>query len=152
MTSKLKKLWLVLKNLSDLFQKHCPSKLKDYTVLWQLYIENRKHVPNFLMYDAFLLEKQLIIWRIVQNRCPFLKSSLSKIVSVKTYKIRYRTALWKTNFLKYTTFLLGPKRFVNSKGPKIALCLCKAWLSLCIERQMCNVQYRFCLFCKPLYL
>ena len=43
-----------------------------HTVLWQLYIENQKHVPNFWIYDAFLLDKQLSIWRIVQNRCPFL--------------------------------------------------------------------------------
>ena len=43
-----------------------------HTVLWQLYIENQKHLPNIWIYDAFLLDKQLSIWRIVQNRCPFL--------------------------------------------------------------------------------
>ena len=42
------------------------------TVLWRLYIENQKHIPNFWMYDVFLLDKQLSIWRIAQNRCPFL--------------------------------------------------------------------------------
>ena len=54
----------------------------------------------------------------------FCKSSLSKMASVKTNKIKKRTPLPKTNFLRYTTLLLGPKRFVHSKGPKIALCLC----------------------------
>ena len=43
-----------------------------HTVLWQLYIENQKHPPNFWMYDVFLLDKQLSIWRIAQNQCPFL--------------------------------------------------------------------------------
>ena len=43
---------------------HCP--------VTKLYIENQKHIPNFWIYDAFLLDKQLSIWRIVQNRCPFL--------------------------------------------------------------------------------
>ena len=43
-----------------------------HTVLWQLYIENQKHIPNFWIYDAFLIDKQLSIWKIVQNRCPFL--------------------------------------------------------------------------------
>ena len=38
-----------------------------HTVLWQLYIENQKHIPNFWIYDAFLIDKQLSIWRIVQN-------------------------------------------------------------------------------------
>ena len=31
------------------------------TVLWQLYIENQKHIPNFWIYDAALLDKQLLI-------------------------------------------------------------------------------------------
>ena len=93
----------------------------DHTVLWQLYIENQKQIPNFWIYDAFLLDKQLSIWRIVQTDVLFCKSILSKMASVKTYKIKNQTALWKTNFLRYTTLLLGPKRLVNSKGPKIAL-------------------------------
>ncbi len=38
--------------------------------------------------------------------------------------------------------LLGPKRFVHSKGPKIVLCLCLTWLSLDTERWMCNIPYR----------
>ena len=54
----------------------------------------------------------------------FCKSRLSKMASTKTNKIEKRTPLPKTNFLRYTTLLLGPKRFVHSKGPKIALCLC----------------------------
>ena len=54
----------------------------------------------------------------------FCKFSLSKMASIKTNKIKNRTALSSTNFLRHTTLLHGPKRFVNSKGPKIALCLC----------------------------
>ena len=38
--------------------------------------------------------------------------------------IKKQMPLGKTNFLRYTTLLLGAKRFFNSKGPKIALCLC----------------------------
>ena len=47
-------------------------RISVHTVLRQLYIENQKHVPNFWIYDAFLLDKQLLIWRIVQIVCPFL--------------------------------------------------------------------------------
>ena len=54
----------------------------------------------------------------------FCKSRLSKMASIKTNKIEKRTPLPKTNFLRYTTLLLGSKRFGHSKGPKIALCLC----------------------------
>ena len=54
----------------------------------------------------------------------FCKSILSKMTSTKTNKNKKWTPLPKTNFLRYTTLLLGPKRFVHSKGPKIALCLC----------------------------
>ena len=63
----------------------CPNHIHDITVaygahvsdlwhilLWQLYIENQKRIPNFWMYDAFLIDKQLFIWGIVQNRYPFL--------------------------------------------------------------------------------
>ena len=32
-----------------------------HTVLWQLYNDNQKHVPNFWIYDAFLLVKQISI-------------------------------------------------------------------------------------------
>ena len=77
--------------------------LSRHTVLWWLYIRNQKRIPNFWIYDAFLLGKQLSIWRIVQNRCPFLK-----MASVKTNKIKNQTALWKTSFLRYTSLLLGP--------------------------------------------
>ena len=52
------------------------------------------------------------------------KSILSKMTSTKTNKNKKWTPLPNTNFLRYTTLLLGPKRFVHSKGPKIALCLC----------------------------
>ena len=38
-----------------------------HTVLWQLYIENQKHIPKFCIYDALFIDKQLSIWRIVQN-------------------------------------------------------------------------------------
>ena len=54
----------------------------------------------------------------------FQKSTRGCWACSKIHQIKKRTPLWKTNFLRYTTLLLGPKRFVNSKGPKIALCLC----------------------------
>ena len=72
----------------------------------------------------------------------FCKSRLSKMASAKTNKIEKRTPLPKTNFLSYTTLLLGPKRFVHSKGPKIALCLCYTWLSLDMVCCTFDVQYR----------
>ena len=115
-----------------------------HTVLWQLYIENQKHVPNFWIYIWCIFARQTTFHlEDVKTDVLLCKSSLSKMASVKTNKIKNQTSLWKTNFLRYTTLFLGPKRFVNSKGPKIALCLRYAWLSLYIERRMCSVQYRF---------
>ena len=69
----------------------------------------------------------------------FCKSRLSKMASTKTNKIKKRTPLLMTSFFRYKTLLLGPKRFNCSKAPKIALCLCWAWLSFLIIHQMCNV-------------
>ena len=54
---------------------------------------------------------------------PFL---LTKMASTKTNKIKKQTPLFYSNFLGYTTLLLGLKRFFNSKGLKNALC---HWLS-----------------------
>ena len=42
---------------------------------------------------------------------------------LKQTKSKKRTPLPKTNFLRYTTLLLDPKRFVHSKGPKNGICL-----------------------------
>ena len=44
-----------------------PEEHPGHTVLWQLYIENQKQPPNFWIYEAFLLDKQLSIWRFAQN-------------------------------------------------------------------------------------
>ena len=60
----------------------------------------------------------------VENQKKNFVRCLYKMASAKTNQIEKRTPLPKTNFLRYTTLLLGPKRFVHSKGPKIALCLC----------------------------
>ena len=49
-----------------------PLPLSPHIILCQLYVENQKHIPNFWIYDAFLLDKQLSIWRIAQKLCPFL--------------------------------------------------------------------------------
>ena len=46
------------------------------------------------------------------------------MASIKTNKIKNPTPLLKTNFLWIETLLLGPKRFLHSKGPKNAICLC----------------------------
>ena len=43
-----------------------------HTVLYRLYIENQKYISNFWINDVFLIDKQLFIWRIVQNRSSFL--------------------------------------------------------------------------------
>ena len=57
----------------------------------------------------------------------FLKSRLSKMASTKTNKQTKRTPLFYSNFLRYTTLLCYPKRFLNSKGLKNDICL---WLRL----------------------
>ena len=57
----------------------------------------------------------------------------------KTNKIKIQIPLLMTNFLRYKTLLLGPKRFDCSKAPKIALCLCWAWHIFLIIHWMCNV-------------
>jgi hypothetical protein len=56
----------------------------------------------------------------------FCKVRLSKMASTKTNKIKKQSPLFYSNFLRYTTLLLGPKIFFNSKGIKNALC---HWLS-----------------------
>ena len=62
---------------TDVFGNGCFVKTRLHcTVQWQLYIENQKHIPNFWIYGAFLIEKQLSNWRIVQNCCPFLEIQL----------------------------------------------------------------------------
>ncbi len=61
---------------------------------------------------------------VLKKHVLFCKFTLSKMTSTKTNKNKKWTPLPKTNFLSYTTLLLGPKRFVHSKGPKIAFCLC----------------------------
>ena len=71
-----------------------------------------------------MLEKQVETRKKIFYVVLFCKSILSKMTSTKTNKNKKWTPLPKTNFLRYTTLLLGPKRFVHSKGPKIALCLC----------------------------
>ena len=53
----------------------------------------------------------------------FCKVKLNKMASIKTNKIEKQTPLPKTNFLRYATLLLRPKRFVHSKGPKNGICL-----------------------------
>ena len=70
-----------------------------------------------------MLEKQVETRKKILYLVLFCKSILSKMTSTKTNKNKKWTPLPKTNFLRYTTLLLGPKRFVHSKGPKIALCL-----------------------------
>ena len=61
------------------------------------------------------------------------------MVSVKTNKNKKWTALLKTNFWWQGTLLLGPKRYLHSKGPKNAICL---WLSHdkehCTFNQQCS--------------
>ena len=48
---------------------------------------------------------------------------LRKMASVKTNKNKNPTPLLKTNFSWLETLLLGPKRFLHSKGPKKAILL-----------------------------
>ena len=71
-----------------------------------------------------MLEKHVETRKKILYIVLFCKSILSKMTSTKTNKNKKWTPLLRTNFLRYTTLLLGPKRFVHSKGPKIALCLC----------------------------
>ena len=44
----------------------------------------------------------------------FHKSTRWRWACSKMHRIKKQTPLWKTNFLRYTTLLLGPKRFVHS--------------------------------------
>ena len=71
-----------------------------------------------------MLAKQIETRKKILYIVLFCKSIISKMTSTKTNKNKKWTPLQKTNFLGYTTLLLGPKRFVHSKGPKIALYLC----------------------------
>ena len=57
------------------------------TVLWWLYIENQKHISNFWIYDEFLTDKQLSIWRIVQNQCPKLVLKRTVFFSVQLWRL-----------------------------------------------------------------
>ena len=87
------------------------------TVLLQLYIENQKHIPNFSYINNFPFGG------LSKTNVLFCKSSLSKMASIKTNKNKNQTSLMKTNFSWLKTFVLGPKRFLHSKGPKNAICL-----------------------------
>ena len=96
-------------------------------------------ISIYLMLFRYIRMEKSKNW--IYDDVLFCKSSLSKMASVKTNKIKNQTALWKTNFLRYTTLLLGPKRFLHSEGPKNVICL---WLRLGnIKRsQICTVYIR----------
>ena len=57
----------------------------------------------------------------------------------KTNKIKKRTPLWMTNFLRYETLLLGPKKLDCCKAPEIALYLCWARHIFLSMHWMCNI-------------
>ena len=81
--------------------------------------------PCFINYHYKIYPKHEKNWQVPD--VVFCKSSLSKMASVKTNKIKNQTPLLKTNFSCLETLSLGPKRFLHSKGPKNAICL---WLIL----------------------
>ena len=95
-----------------------------YTVCWVRSKKNFKYfnrdLHSIVPYGLKVENKHSLKSWIEGKIC---KSTLSKMTSTKTNKNKKWTPLPKTNFLRYTTLLLGPKRFIHSKGPKIALCL-----------------------------
>ena len=112
------------------------------TVCWVRFKKNFKYFhwdPHRIVSYGLKVENKHSLKSWIEGQ--ICKSILSKVTSTKTNKNKKWTPLLKTNFLRYTTLLLVPKRFVLSKGPKIALCLCETWLSLDIERRMCNIPY-----------
>ena len=65
----------VIKFNQDVLNQLSNSSTEIFSSDFELYNENQKHIPNFWMYewyDAFLIDKQLSIWRVAQNQCPFL--------------------------------------------------------------------------------
>ena len=131
--------FLLEKNFSGDIKKIKPKNMKIARTAiispWILTIKSHlaTSIRNLKKNNMFLILTYLMLFRYIRmeksknwiyDDVLFCKSSLSKMASVKTNKIKNQTELWKTNFLRYTTLLLGPKGFVNSKGPKIAVCLC----------------------------
>ena len=108
------------------------------TVLYPLYIEDQKHIPNFLDIWCIFDRQNFSFGGLFKTAVLFCKSSISKMVSVKTNKDKNRTPLLKTNFSWLETLSLCPKRFLHSKGPKYAICL---WLRL--EKLRGSTQSRF---------
>ena len=74
-------------------------------------IKVAKDISIFLIYAAKMVGKSVQTWK--GKIVLFCKVKLSKIVSTRTNKIKKQTALFYSNFLRYTDLLLIQKKILR---------------------------------------